>query len=141
MRVAWNIAILSAVCYFFIPTTNTSAQEVIAPAENTDAILHDSPPGLLPGSARGQAGEYSRYVVLEGRRVPVFFGHERWLRVVPLTPDNTLADRNPEFFWIRWGGVDDSSEDFVPVDPCEGTGSGECSALGTVRALREFLDQ
>ena len=80
-------------------------------------------------------------MVLEGRRVPVFFDHERWLRVVPITPDNTLAAPDAGSFWIRWGEVDDNSEDFVPVDLCDGEDSEECNELGAVRALRESLNQ
>ena len=135
MRVFLRIAIISLLAYLLL-TPVSHAQEVIAPAQGTDATLHDSPPGLLPGAQRGQATDYARYMVLEGRRVQVFFDYERWLKVVPLTPDNTLLP-TPESFWIRWGRAA-SSGDFIRVDVCDAN-IALCDDLRKLRELRERI--
>ena len=119
MRTSLEFAILSVLCSVLVLTTGTSTQrsiEVIAPADRTEAVLHDSPPGILLGTASGNVANYKRYVIIEGRRVQVFFDHERWIRVMPLDENNELQDKGP--YWVRWGMVGDRSNDFEPVDLC-----------------------
>ena len=109
----------------FLLATAAGAQEVIEPADGVNAILRDSPPGMLLGTEQGRAT--GRFVVIQGRRVPVFFGYERWLRVVPLDQDNMPEEAGP--YWVFWGKVGGGVNDFVSVDPCDGMEVEACGEL------------
>ena len=92
--------------------------DVIAPVSGTTAVLRDAPPDIWVGEEQGSVTDFNRYMIIEGRQVPVFWGHERWLRVVPLNNDNAIIkDVGP--FWVRWGKVGDSQGDFLLTDLCD----------------------
>ena len=124
----------ASLCVFVLATTVAAAQdaiEVIKPVEGTSPILRDAPPGILLGAARGQANEHDKYMVIEGRRVQVFFDFERWLRVVPLDESNSPSSDGP--YWVRWGKVGEGPSEFIQVDICERLDPQDC------RNLREQL--
>ena len=107
--------------FILVLAGNAGAQDrvdVIAPVSGTTAVLRDAPPNIWVGEEQGPVTNFNRYMIIEGRQVPVFWGRERWLRVVPLNNDNDIIDKAGPF-WVRWGKVGDSQGDFLLTDLCD----------------------
>ena len=119
MQRSCQFRIVAGLGFILMLAGHAGAQDrlnVIAPVSGTTAVLHDAPPDIWVGEEQGPVTGFDRYMIIEGRRVPVFWSQERWLRVVPLKDDNTIDEAGP--FWVRWGKVGDSQGAFLPADLC-----------------------
>ena len=80
MQPSCQLRIVAGLGFILMLAGNAGAQDrvdVITPVSGTTALLRDAPPGIWVGKEQGRVTDYKRYVVIEGRQVPVFWSLER----------------------------------------------------------------
>ena len=139
MRLNRSIGILAGVCVLasMANAQGLSSVQVIKPERTSSAVLRAGPPGLfgIPGTKIGETGEDDKYAIVDGLDFPVFFGFDRWLRVVPIVDQEI---RTSSQYWIRVGKPNENSNKFVYEDLCKDLNQQKCDMYkGIIKALRD----